>query len=281
MSRHRRSANVTVAIFWIFLFNAVAAISILGIQKDPKAANKGLHVWSSVVTYDRPTDETLFTDAEFTALARQAHDEMWADFENWKEVLGKQKREWRPTVMAAMSVGKKIYFSSSLRGARGMLYEFEKRGEPKSDILFALERCQLALQNTIGSDTEERHRTHGACGEIMARHQWYRDPDRQETDKVRMTAWGRSVRDSGEGFFMEPCWDVQENLYLRLGSEDDLSKPGFFYSSAPYNTTPTGSLDDYALVFLELRHTAQEDPQGWAASSELALDNSLGRLAVM
>ncbi len=191
----------------------------LGITRDLSADKKKLHLWSSIVTYEKPTAE-LFSDAELNGLARQAYREMIADFKNVNLPVPRHEKdrtkEWRPATMAALAVGNKVYFSSSLKGQHAFLYQWKKRGEKSPpEVVDALNRCQMALQEKAPEDAtvDGQHRVGAACGEVLANHLYYLDPKQPKDDgNAKVTAWGLAEprnfeyrENHPDGEFMKPC----------------------------------------------------------------------------
>ncbi len=192
---------------------AAGELPKLGVERD-LSPGKRTYLWSSVLTYDKHTDE-LFTDEELTGLARQAWLEMKNDWANVQEGPYRSTKDsmsdWRPAAMAALAIGNKVYLSSSLKGWMGFVYKQAERSKVPFHVVDALNRCQLALQSSEGRDVEGRHRTQGACGEVLASHQSYLDPTAPEDPTGRVSAWGWKNADpeyrqsKPEGEFMKPC----------------------------------------------------------------------------
>lgn len=124
----------------------------------------------------------------------------------------------RPSVMTAMTVGNAVYFSSSIKGqpykiqgdkkltknGHSFIYEF---ADPTSDVVLALNQCQLGLsQHRADTTVDGQHRTRAACGEPMVYLQWTKDPNKEAVgpEGMRIATYGRpGAKDTPQG--MPPC----------------------------------------------------------------------------
>ncbi|KDN64079.1 hypothetical protein CSUB01_05097 [Colletotrichum sublineola] len=72
----------------------------------------------------------------------------------------------QPVMMAAMTVDKDIYISSSLKGNSFLYTHTNTRLKP--EVVRALDRCQSGLQKSTKMPIDKEHRTKAACAEVMA-----------------------------------------------------------------------------------------------------------------
>lgn len=166
----------------LFAFNlnvsADPATGRLGIARDGRAQLNHYAVWSSKATYKSDTKQ--FNDIQLYSLAKEAYEEMekqWVD--NVDEFS-------RPAMMAALAVGKDIFFSSSIKGSGdskdkngkhvslSFIYEYNELKQDGRDgrshlVNQRLKACQLALAKQDPS-TSKTHNSHASCAEILAVH---------------------------------------------------------------------------------------------------------------
>ncbi len=150
----------------------VLAVVNLGIARDQRAQAVHYHVWSSRVTYAKDTER--FSNDEIYALAKVAYDEMEKLWET--DVIDEWKR---PAMMAAMAVGKDVYFSSSIKGSGdkkdddkkhstlSFIYEYNElkkngRDDRSHVVSQKLKACQLALHKEDPA-TATHHNSHASC----------------------------------------------------------------------------------------------------------------------
>lgn len=129
-------------------------------------------------------------------LAKQAYDEMAADW-----IVQKTDKSKRPFVMSALAIGKTIYFSSSQKG-KSFVYEFAQ-GLP---INAAIERCFTGLEGTEPGH-KPQHKNRAGCGEVMAQHQFLRDPRPPVSTPFvnRVATYGRLGNGDPQTLPLTPC----------------------------------------------------------------------------
>ncbi|KAL1631112.1 hypothetical protein SLS56_004500 [Neofusicoccum ribis] len=198
-----RLNNFSLLVLLSFIVSVFGQLPSLGIKQDQAAKSQSRFLWSSVATYDSPTYD-LFTGDELYGLARQAWQEMAADWEVHKSVRGN-----RPGMMGALTVGNSVYFSSSAKGDNFM-YNYVAPDEQPLEVQAALKRCETSMASLTGDDGKP-HRTMASCAEIMALHQFYQDPDvdaatKANPGKMRVVAFGQG-RKNKEGRPFPPCGD--------------------------------------------------------------------------
>ncbi|KAK2053840.1 hypothetical protein LY76DRAFT_256878 [Colletotrichum caudatum] len=182
---------------------ALAAVAQeLGVALD-KAAFKDANIacYSKKLTFEKDTSE-LFNDAQLYGLAQRAYEEMKSRF-----AADHMHRMMQPAMMGAMSVGKDIYLSSSLRGGP-FLYTYAD-GSSKPEVVLALDRCQTALQQNSDRPIDKQHRTDANCAEVVTLHQYYLDKDvsreaRKHPPPMRVAAFGKGGA-TGKTKAQNPC----------------------------------------------------------------------------
>lgn len=126
----RKLLKILLVFFLVNLLSHAVAQTSLGIKQDQKAKEQSLYIWSSVATFENDNGE-IFSDAELYGLAKQAYEEMEAD---WK--VQETPDSLRPAVMSAMGIGTEIYFSSSIKGG-AFVYQKSNR---KAEVVLALNK---------------------------------------------------------------------------------------------------------------------------------------------
>lgn len=142
---------------------ALTAGNSLGIEKDLSIVKYGLHSWGSVCHFDATPD-----NATFLTMVDQA----------FKDMVKKAGRKKIPTVMIGLSIGKEVYFSSSVKGWSPIVYKLFSWNGGKGDyneymlgrfgeVIDALDACAHAGQM--------QHKNNGMCGEITSVLSWMID----------------------------------------------------------------------------------------------------------
>ncbi|KAK2024503.1 hypothetical protein LX32DRAFT_656196 [Colletotrichum zoysiae] len=197
------SWRTSLAGLLVLLTLVLAAVAQeLGVALD-KAALKDASIacYSSKLTFEKDASE-LFDDAQLYGLAQRAYEEMRSRFaaDHMHEMM-------QPVMMGAMSVGKDVYLSSSLRGGPFLYTYADDRSKP--EVVLALDRCQTALQQDSDRPIDKQHRTSANCAEVVALHQYYLDKDvseeaRKNPPPIRVAAFGKGGV-SGKTMAQNPC----------------------------------------------------------------------------
>ncbi|KAK7727119.1 hypothetical protein SLS57_003153 [Botryosphaeria dothidea] len=180
--------NLPLFLLLSLVATVLAQLPALNIKPDEAAKAQGHYIWTSKAVYSSPTND-LFTGPELYGLARQAWDEMAADWERAPRVV----KNNRPGMMGALAIGNSVYFSSSAKGDNFFYRYTQPDGQPLA-VQQALDACQLSLATTR-DELDKPHYTTGRCAEIMALHQFYQDPDVSAAAKaspgpMRVVAYG-------------------------------------------------------------------------------------------
>ncbi|KAK2009873.1 hypothetical protein LZ32DRAFT_682538 [Colletotrichum eremochloae] len=194
-----RTSFVNLFVLLTLVLNAAAEVSgvasvvpgvapDLGLTLDMGAfIDANIVCYSTKLTFQKDT-ELLFTDEQLYGIAKMALAEMKTKFKADRIPPHRQ-----PVMMAAMTVDKDIYISSSLKGNSFLYTHTNTRLKP--EVVRALDRCQSGLQKSTKMPIDKEHRTKAACAEVMAVHQYYLDPDvpdaaRKDPPPTRMVAYG-------------------------------------------------------------------------------------------
>ena len=120
---HQNLLKILLVFFLTNLLSHVFAQTSLGIKQDQEAKRNNRYIWSSVATFEKDNTE-IFSNAELYGLAKQAYEDMEADWER------QNTPGWlRPAVMSAMGIGTEIYFSSSIKGKNFVYQESNRHKE--------------------------------------------------------------------------------------------------------------------------------------------------------
>lgn len=194
---------VAVVLLLNYAFTILAAGGTLGISQDE--TGEGYFHWSSVAVYDKDTGELFPDDKSIAAVAKAAYNELIDDLnEDRDEPLADTHK---PYTMAALAVGKEIYFSTTLIGPAFMYTD--KIRNTVSDavaeqVSLALKRCQVQSH-----DGTTGHRTGAACGEPLAAQQWCATNKHLDLTKqnARVITWGKYNRDEPDDQvgIVDPC----------------------------------------------------------------------------
>jgi hypothetical protein len=184
-------------LFLLALLDSTLAVPSLGITKDASVGDNNL-VFNSKCTFEKQPN-----DAEFLSMIQAAYVEMRRD-----NVV---KNSTKPAAMIGLSIGNEVYFSSSAKGTRQIIYERASwnRGDgtfnPKLDARF--NEVTEAL-NSCATEQSKQHRNQAACGEIMSTLLWMVDhPD--ESPRVH----NPKVAAYNKNGYLPPC---------SAGREDDV-----------------------------------------------------------
>ena len=161
-----RNSVVTTLLLLSYAFTILAAGGTLGISQD--VTDEGYFHWSSVAVYDEDTATLFPDDKAIAAVAKAAYNELIDDLnEDRDEPLADIHK---PYTIAALAVGKEIYFSTTLLGP-AFMYTDKIRNTVSDavadEVSWALKRCQVESH-----DGTTGHRTGAACGEPLAAQQW-------------------------------------------------------------------------------------------------------------
>ncbi|KAK1974464.1 hypothetical protein LZ30DRAFT_812000 [Colletotrichum cereale] len=197
------SWRTSLACLLVLLTLSLAAVAQeLNVTLD-RAAYQDLKIacYSNKLTFKEDTS-VLFDDAQLYGLAQQAYEEMKSKF-----AVDYMDEMMQPVMMGALSVGKNIYLTSSLRGGP-FLYTYADNSV-KPEVIHALERCQANMQQTTDQRLDKQHRTEANCAEVVALHQYYLDKDvskvaRKNPPPMRVAAFGRGGV-SGKTGAQNPC----------------------------------------------------------------------------
>ncbi|KAI9885077.1 MAG: hypothetical protein M1823_003132 [Watsoniomyces obsoletus] len=143
-------------------------------------------LYTSVVTYDDDANEKEMQMRHREVRARSGNPALS-----------------QPRVMAALAIGKEVYFGSSLTGSecKNFVYLHHKN----SPVTKKLDESQKAM---LGQRKGGKHRT-GFCGELMASTQFFdRHSDVKKLPGGRLVAWGGVQRDGDQetdGYLVAPC----------------------------------------------------------------------------
>lgn len=150
-------------------------------------------------------------DQQLTALAKKAYQEMMDDI-NKKKI----NSEDIPSTMAALRVGKKVYFSSSLRGQNFLVLpkQVDNYVQPgvSAQVRLAIERCQEAY----GGNT---HRFEMHCAEPLAIQAFLvNNIGVAMKNQATISTYG-AVNKQGKAGVMGPCYvsgmhSMNEGLWL-------------------------------------------------------------------
>lgn len=180
---------------------AAAAPPPLGVGWNPSARNNQWNVFTGLATY--ANDAPDFDDPTLVGLARQAYNEMIGSAD-W------QGMDRKPAAMAALKVGKEVFFASSVRGHNEASFAYDwltpqdsdtdanqlSSSDPaptsiigntgisqselaaaidaRQEIEIQLEACRMQqMQTRQGQIVKGRHKFNANCGEVMALHQYY------------------------------------------------------------------------------------------------------------
>ncbi|KXG51549.1 uncharacterized protein PGRI_089420 [Penicillium griseofulvum] len=176
-------------LFLLALLDSTLAVPSLGIAKDESVESSNL-VFNSKCTFEKPP-----TDNEFLSMIQAAYAEMRRD-----SVV---KNPAKPAAMIGLSIGNEVYFSSSAKGRRQIIYEHaswaggEGTFNPKLDARF--NEVTEAL-NSCATQESKQHRNQASCGEIMSTLLWMVDhPNESPKDhNPRVAAWNRKG-------YLPPC----------------------------------------------------------------------------
>ena len=186
----------------LFCYTTLVSAGTLGITQDE--TGEGYFHWSSVAVYEDNT-ALLFDDKAFVAVAKAAYEELVVDLN--KDRAEPLADEHKPYNIAAMAVGKEIWFSSALKGP-AFIYTTRARNtiddNVAQEVSLTLTRCQVESH-----DGATGHRTGGACGEVLCAQQYcstYHDR-RLKDQGARVVTWGKYSLDApdDEVGIVDPC----------------------------------------------------------------------------
>lgn len=203
MHQYHRWSVVTFVLLLSYACTILAAGGILGISQD--ATGEGYFHWSSVAVYEEDTAKLFPEDKDIAAVAKAAYGELINDLnEERDEPLAPTHK---PYTIAALAVGKEIYFSTTLQGP-AFMYTDKIRNtvddHVAEEISFALKRCQSQSYDGVTG-----HRTGAACGEPLAAQQWCSTNKQLKLSEqnARVVTWGKYNRDApdDEVGIVDPC----------------------------------------------------------------------------
>ena len=162
----------SVLLLLLFLPNAIVSLGPgqLGIVFNEDLATKPAHaplkkiVFNSIIEFKTWQADNALSDEQLAGIARQAFADMKAKFkETDLKKFGIQKRvKESPFVMVAMTKGKKVYLSSSMKSggddATSTAYLQTYR---ELSVYTALLECQAR------SEDDSEHRRSGNCAEVI------------------------------------------------------------------------------------------------------------------
>lgn len=201
--KNYRSSVVTFAWLLSYAFTVLAAGGKLGISQD--VTGEGYFHWSSVAVYSEDTAKLFPEDKDIAAVAKAAYNELMVDLnEERDEPLADTQK---PYTIAALAVGKEIYFSTTLIGP-AFMYTSRIRDTVSDavaeEVSLALKRCQVESY-----DGNTGHRTGAACGEPLAAQQWCATNKqiKLSDQNGRVVTWGKYGRDEPDDDvgILDPC----------------------------------------------------------------------------
>ena len=137
------------------------------------ATNRGSHkmAWMSVLEFNQEIDTNLISDQQLTGLARDAWNEMQADHQlrPWAAAgIGDRRAGDVPTVMVAMTRGKKVYLTSSMRSCAPRNEAQKNLGYIYNPALNNGWLQQALIECQMVTTSDDAHRTGANCGEQLA-----------------------------------------------------------------------------------------------------------------
>ena len=203
MHKFYRDSLVTAVLLLSYALAVVlAAGGKLGVSQDE--TGEGYFHWSSVAVYDDDTGKLFPDDRALAAVAKAAYQELMDDLNDRDEPLSDLHK---PYTIAALAVGKEIYFSTTLKGP-AFMYTSKIRNTLSDavaeEVARALKRCQVESH-----DGATGHRTGAACAEPLAAQQWcatHKDLSLSEQNG-RVITWGKYKRGDpdDQAGVMDPC----------------------------------------------------------------------------
>ncbi|KAJ5185872.1 hypothetical protein N7491_006258 [Penicillium cf. griseofulvum] len=151
-------------LFLLALLGSTLAVPSLGITKDASVGDSNV-VFNSKCTFLTPP-----TDAQFLKMIQSAYNEM-----SISTAVSKKKK---PAAMIGLAIGNEVYFSSSAKGQRQIIYE--SASYSGGDGTFnpqIIERFQEVTNTLNACATQEsrQHKNQASCGEIMSTLLWMAD----------------------------------------------------------------------------------------------------------
>lgn len=203
MHKHYGNVVVNAVLLFSYAVAILAAGGRLGISQD--ITGEGYFHWSSVAVYDEDTAQLFPDDRALAAVAKAAYQELIDDLnEERDEPLAETHK---PYTMAALAVGKEIYFSTTLIGPAFMYTDRIRDTVSEAvaeEVSLALKRCQVESHDGVTG-----HRTGAACGEPLAAQQWCatnKDINLRDQN-ARVITWGKYGRNDPEDEvgIVDPC----------------------------------------------------------------------------
>lgn len=156
-------------VFLLGLFSSALALGELGITRDTSIGNDR-RAYNSKCTF-----KTQPENADFLKMIHAAYNEMQAT------ASSKSQKAKLPRAMIGLSIGKEVYFASSVNGARQFIYQQvsweggdgtlnPELSADFEEVTDALKEC--AAENKAGNP---QHGMNANCGEIMSTLLWMVD----------------------------------------------------------------------------------------------------------
>ena len=153
----------------LYLIGYIFALGPLGVRFNEQLA---LHpkiqkmVWMTVIEFEQETDKSFLSDQHLAGLVKDAFNELRADYKNtpWTgSGIIKPPEIKAPTMMVAITRGKRVYFASSSRslGPDKVGFAYSTRMVPPP-VQVALYECMVSDKNA------ETHKSDSNCGEPTA-----------------------------------------------------------------------------------------------------------------
>lgn len=204
MHKPYRKLGVVFALLLLnYALTILATGGTLGISQDD--TDEGYFHWSSVAVYDDNTATLFPDDKALAAVVKAAYQELLDDLNmDRDEPLADVHK---PYTIAALAVGKEIYFSTTLIGP-AFMYTDKVRNTVSDavakEVSVALKRCQVESH-----DGATGHRTGAACGEPLAAQQWCATNKHLNLSEqnARVITWGKFNRNEpdDEVGIVDPC----------------------------------------------------------------------------
>lgn len=187
---------LSVLFFIGLLGNLAAAASSLDIQRDTSVESAKLYSWGSKCVFDKRPD-----DATFLTMIEQAY----------KDMAEKSSKAKLPAAMIGLSIGNEVYFSSSVKGAKTIVYELSSHkggtGNPNPDMPERYKEVTEALA-ACSREGQKQHKNNGACGELTSTLSWMIDHPHEspKSHDPKIAAFNRNG-------YLEPCATGEKEVW--------------------------------------------------------------------